>query len=785
MLFCYIASLFALSQLPLRAALILLLAGVLAAAAYAYARRQWKTAFWVLGIVAAAAQFFVYTALVYTPAADLADERHTYVAEISDLPYEGDGFRIEQVRLIEADGEKIFGGPKAGLFYEGDKPLQIGDRVIFTATLKLYETPIVGFDSYAYNRAKGLYLRGSIKDGALTVEQPQRRPLYYHLRAANRSARAGLARYLDGETLGLASGVLLGDKQGLRDATILSFRRAGLSHIMAVSGMHMAFLVSLLTALLGALRLGPRKKAVLVSVGVIAFMLLTGCTPSATRSALMVLIAQGAVLCYREADTLTSLAAAVAAILVVNPYAAGDVGLQLSFTATLGIVLWATRLSGVFRRPIERSRLPKPAVRLLGGAAAVVATSLSATAATVPVLAVQFGTISLAAPLSNLLVVFAVSVLFFLSIILAAVSPVAFLGRLVALPVTEVANYILTVTKAVAKLPFASIDVHWAWFWLALAGIAVLTGGYFWFRSRESKTRRKSAGRVRFYPVLIAGALLVVIGYGTAPAGVASPELPAAKSDILTYAMVNVGQGDATLLARDGRAVLLDCGSDDWSMPSEQVDAYLRAAGIHSVDAAVLTHFHKDHANGLDEMIELYRIPVVYLPYLAPGNSYYEDIAASAQAVGCELRVVEQDMSVTLWDDLVLTIYADQIDRDDENSGLVILADYHDSEILITGDAEQGDERALVDLGAALDADVIKVGHHGSNTSSTAEFLMEVTPSIALISVGPDNSYGHPHEEVLARYGRFADALYRTDEQGDITLMTAGDGVFAVALGGN
>lgn len=249
--------------------------------------------------------------------------------------------------------------------------------------------------------------------------------------------------------------------------------------------------------------------------------------------------------------------------------------------------------------------------------------------------------------------------------------------------------------------------------------------------------------------------------------------------DQLTITYLNVGQADCTILQWQEYAMLIDAGDSEGSNVNEEyILESLEGLGIRHFDYVIATHSHEDHIGAMDEILE--QIPVDYLIYPeedAATAAYYRFLEAAEKNTGTILHPVPGETREL--GGLRLTILAPAADYGGEtnNASVAVRLVYGENSFLFTGDAEEESEEQMLQLGLELEADVYQAGHHGSSTSNTEAFLNEVDPIYAIISCGADNSYGHPHSEVLARLEEMDVQIYRTDTMGTITLTSDGKNI--------
>ncbi|GHJ45415.1 competence protein ComEC [Catellatospora sp. TT07R-123] len=567
--------------------------------------------------------------------------------------------------------------------------------------------------------------------------------------------RSGLQRAcapLDEATGGLLPGLVVGDTSRMDPELAQQFKTAGLTHLNAVSGSNVAVVVGAVLLLARWCRAGPRLSAVLCAVALVGFVILVRPSPSVLRAAAMGAIALLALASGRPRAALPALAATVAALLVLDPELAADAGFALSTLATAGLLLLAPPL----RDALRHRRVPR-------GVAEALAVPTAAQLACAPVIAGISGTVSLVAVPANLLVVPAVAPATLTGVAAALLSPVwpqaaQFAAWLGSWP----ARWLVTVARVGSELPAATLP------WpegapgaLLLAGLTVLA---------MLGLRRPVLRRIALVLALAAtvGALPVRLVAGGWP----PPGWIAVSCD--------VGQGDATVLnAGGGAAVVVDAGP----LPGP-VDACLDRLGVRTVPLLLVSHFHLDHIGGLDGVLAGRPVGTVVTTAFPEPASGRDAVLRDAAAHGVPVVAAPAEGGWTVGA-VRLTVLPGPALRgtrsDPNNNSLLLLAEVRGVRVLLAGDAETERQRALLDAGAGLGAQVLKVAHHGS-AYQAPEFLDAVAPRIALVSVGAGNDYGHPSLPVLARLAAHGARVLRTDISGDLAVLLD-DGVLSVATG--
>jgi competence protein ComEC len=575
----------------------------------------------------------------------------------------------------------------------------------------------------------------------------------------------------------LARGFVLGGDDRIDAATVEDFRRAGLSHLLAVSGQNVALLALLVMPLLALLGMPLRTRLVWILAAIAVYVPLAGAGPSIVRAGVMGALGVLATLAGRRSSRLYALAIAAAVTLAIEPRVASDVGWQLSFAAVLGILALAGPL-----RAVIVSRLGRKG--WLRAVADAIAVTVAATLATAPLIAFHFESLSTTTLFANLLA-------------LPAVAPAMWLGMLVSLGAqvpgfpAELAN-----TLAAPSLAYIAEVARWCgrpdWAYLHVElGLGGLVGSYLLLaaaaigvpalsrrrrlhalrRDWESVAQRCNALGVQETPnasqlrgwrgwgLLGAAALAVLALYGLAASGSGSSAPPPQG---LRVSVLDVGQGDAILLQpAGGPAVLVDGGP-----PEDGIAAKLDSAGVDALGVAIVTHEQSDHAGGIEDLLG--RFPVGELLY---GRLSRRLRAAAVSAGADPTRVAAGDMVRSgglrlevLWPPPELL--AGTLGAADPNSqALVLLARWRRFKMLLTADAEAGE--VPIDPGPV---DVLKVAHHGSADGGLGSLLDRTSPRLAVISVGEGNSYGHPAPSTLAELAAHHVFTLRTDEAGNIVI---------------
>lgn len=631
---------------------------------------------------------------------------------------------------------KIDGKPYLIRAYVNDTlELKPGDTVI--GSFRLRDTT-GGEDSATYHMGNGIYLLAYPK-GAVYHRTAPDLPWYGYPAYLASYIRSLSHSVFPADTLGFAQALLLGDTTLIDYETDTAFKLSGIRHIIAVSGLHVSILFSLVHTLTG------RKKWLSVLIGLpvlLLFAAVAGFTPSITRACIMHGLMIIATLFEREYDPPTALSVAVLLMLIVNPYCISSVSLQLSAGCMCGIFLFSERISGwmMDKKRFGRFRglLGKAAAWLSSG----VAVSLSATVATTPLCAMYFGTVSLVSVLTNLMTLWVVTFIFY-GIILSCVLASLFapLGAAVAWVVSWPMRYVLFIAKVLSAIPLSAVYTASTYIVLFLVFCYILLAAFLLMK------------RKRALPLLccmVVGICLALTASWVEP-----------LCDDVRMTVLDVGQGQCILLQSEGKTYLVDCGGDSDTDAADTAAEKLLSMGISHLDGLILTHYDRDHAGGAAYLLTRIEADTIFLPDCVDADGYSEALRSHANAVIIDEHTVIRFGSVSIT--LITTDYG----ISSNESGLCVLFQREDCDILITGDRNAHGERDLLRQIDLPDLEVLIVGHHGSKTSTCAELLEAGRPDIAIISVG-DNSYGHPTQEVLDRLIEYGCEIYRTDQNGTV-----------------
>ena len=622
-----------------------------------------------------------------------------------------------------------------------DEVITPGDLVRGTFRFRL--TTSGGLQTPTNHRSEGIFLL-AYPSGKAEIVKAEEIPLEYYPAVWRRQLCDRIHEIFPGDAGGFAAALLLGDRSGVTYEMNTAFKVSGVSHIIAVSGLHISILFALVYTLLA------RRRVLSCLIGIpilVLFAAIAGFTPSITRACIMQSLMLIAMLFDREYDGPTALSFAVLVMLAINPLTILSVSFQLSVGCMVGIFLFSERIRTYLHKFAENPPIKgkKFLARLYKGAASSVAVSLSASVVTTPLVAYYFGCISAVSILTNLIVLWIISFLFYGLILVLLLSMLSMgfaqiVGSIFAIPI----GFVLWATDVISKLPMSALYTSniFAVVWLiGIYGLLIL------FLCQKHKKP------MLFAICAVVTFLLVNVFSWLEPA-----------KDDFRVTMLDVGQGQSILLQSDGKTFLVDCGGDyDMTAADVAAEALLNQ-GISKLDGIILTHYDDDHAGGVSYLLTRLECDRLILPDCPDGNDFGLRLAEQTDGA---VQFITSDV-IYRYDQTEMTIFAPNSYGSANESSICILFRREDCAILITGDRGFGGEQALLSRYDFPKVNVLVAGHHGSADSTSSELLEAVDPDYVWISVGADNRYGHPAEELLWRLEENGCIIYRTDINGTI-----------------
>ena len=664
--------------------------------------------------------------------------------------------------LVKAAGkeEKATGGiylyARGKTAEEIARQAKIGDKL--EGTVKIRSPHAYGnpgqIDTPMLLRSSGITASGSVQKGSLKYEEAKGNSFLRFAASIRQSYREHMKKVMPKDEAATVFAMLFGGYDGIQEDVIDAFTTTGIVHILSVSGSHVSLLAAAIAYLGVLLRLPKAVTTGLVIFVVGIYCILSACVPPVIRAAVMGSLTFLAVALEREKSAGYLLLFTGLIMLLINPLLLYHISFQLSFMATAGLLY----LAPFFRKKFLR-KLPDFAAMSFG-------VTIGAQLATLPILAWYFGQISLSSLLANLVIAPVIDCIIIVALLAGIISFLPFLGSLLFVFGSLLFGIVREMTFPLAKMPGSMVYLPVLPLYAALPYYGAL------IYMIQPKKRRSRIIRT-FYPHRwkIGAVFLAVLVFFTA-------RYLTQPRELAVY-FISVGQGDAALVVTPkGHAFLFDTGGtrDSAFDVGKQIDIpFLLHCGVRHIDAIFLSHAHEDHAAGAGSI--LHRLSVDHVYTAGEGiYAYARSMKLSDNdPVLRSFSHAKEGERLTVDSVTIETIYApDSPDAKDNEASNVYRVTYGDASFLFTGDLIKEHEMKMLEQGISPACTVLKVGHHGSDTSTSEAFLKAAHPKYAVIEVGADNSFGHPKESVVERIEGSGIKLYRTDEDGAITFHTDG-----------
>lgn len=639
-----------------------------------------------------------------------------------------------KINKITGGASDLPAGCKVRLYYDDGGELELVPSAKIKAEFNVYETQ----DNDKFD-SDGVHISAYVTK--LSVTRPYDSGALSYQFFKIRNFAADRINFTNAQASAFVKGMILGDKSEISAVFLNKFSEIGMSHVMSVSGMHLMFAVLFFDFILSAFGAGYKLRSVFSFAAAALFLVLSGFSVSCIRSAVMISVMYGGRLINRFSDSLTSLLLAVFAILLVSPYNIRNPSFLLSVCATLGIIVFS-RIFNLARLFKIKNSVAKRVVNAVFGSVSV---SLSACVGCLPVFVLMFGKVNLLSPLSNLLLILPVQLMFYMGFA-AVLFP--FLASAAGAVVSVLYKFVSCVADFEYGLRYTSLTEGYEYFYPVFAVLAVLVVGIWIYNSRLPDKR--------VYPFVLGYAVICCLLFG------ANFIL---SRDTVTVDFVDVGQGSCTVFSKDENAVVVDCGGEY----SDKLIEILRFRSVKRIELVALTHTDLDHIKYLDYLINSYEIDKIIYPNFADDEKIERSLSRAAEN-GTQICVLEDDVSFSVLNGAELFAFVTLAQRliSDTNVSALYKLSYAESSVVCPGDMDVYEERLYLDYGDALDCDILLAAHHGANGSSLAWILELYSPRYSVISVGRDNDYGHPGKKALSRLEAVSEVL-RTDERGTIT----------------
>ena len=538
--------------------------------------------------------------------------------------------------------------------------------------------------------------------------------------------------------------ILLGDKDKLSEDIQESFKTSNLSHMLAVSGAHVSYIILGLTYVLQNSIIGKKNEKIVCIIFLLFFMAITNFTPSVTRACIMAVLTLFSGIIYRKSDVYTNISVAALITLIFNPYNLLDLGFQLSYGGTIGIIIFIKR--------IQEKKSNSKVINYIKQMALV---SIYANIIIIPIMMYHFNTVSFTFIISNIMAspILGIIVITGFLFIIASIT-VKPLTRLIAIFIKPILSILIKISQICSKLPFSNILVVTPYMFNVISYYAII------LYCIKSKKNNKCKIIICLLIVLILINFIIYI----------FPQK-------LRIFFIDVGQGDSTLIITpDKKTVLIDGGgSDSFDVGEKVLLPYLLDRRILKIDYVLISHFDTDHCGGILTIMEKVKVKNIIISEQAEHSENYERF--KKLMIHKKIRLIEvkkgDKIKIGRYSEFKILFPTSRLLSENplNNNSIVAQFNYNNFKMLFTGDIEKlAEQQILKAEKAEIRADILKVAHHGSKTSSIPEFIKAVKPKIALIGVGKNNTFGHPNKQTIKNLENIKCRIYRTDIQGEIII---------------
>ena len=604
--------------------------------------------------------------------------------------------------------------------------INYGDLIYLEGKLEIPKiaTNYKGFDYRQYLKTKkiqGIVIADNVK----ILKAKYKNNLIYQMQ---KKIKAIIKEKLPSETGDLLLAILLGDKKDLSEQIQINFKNSNLSHMLAVSGAHVSYIIIGLTYITQNSIMGKRKARVFCIFFLIIFMAITNFTPSVTRACIMAILTLVSEILYKKADIYTNISISALIILLYNPYSLLDLGFKLSFGGTIGIV--------IFMRFIKKKQ-EEP--KLLNYIKQMALVSICANIIIIPIIMNNFNTVSLTFLVSNILAspILAIIVIVGFSIIIISIISHS-LSNILVFWLNPILNLLIKISSFCSKLPFAKILVVTPYIFNIIFYYTIIL---YLVNYNELKQFIKKETVILLSIILILSNFIFYI-------------LP---QDLKIY-FIDVGQGDSTLIVTPSKkTILIDGGgSESFDVGEKVLLPYLLDRRIRKIDYIMISHFDTDHCKGIFTVIENLKVKNIIISKQAKKSENYKKFKEIVANKKINIILVKAGDKIKIDKYIYFKILFPTekliMQNPLNNNSIVSQLNYKSFKMLFTGDIEEIAEKEILNLQKdKLKSTILKVAHHGSNTSSTQEFINSVKPELALIGVGKNNTFGHPSECVVEK----------------------------------
>lgn len=601
-----------------------------------------------------------------------------------------------------------------------------------------------GFNYRYYLNSK--YIYGYIKADKSNIEiiNEGKENIFENIR---KNIKNTFLKLLPKDQASILIAMTIGDRDIIEEHIDTSFRNSGILHLLSISGAHLVYIVISLKFISKKI-FGKNISNYICVIGIILFMAIAESSPSLVRACIMSITVILSEIISKKPNIYASISFSAILILIYNPYSICNVGFVLSYVSTLGIIILYKNVSNMISKYLKiKSKIIIDSLSI----------SISAQIMILPITAYYFNSISLISVITNLIITPIVGILLILAFIVAILGLISInLAAIFSYPLYILNLFLITISNIFSSFQFSNILVPTPKIieiiiYYSIMGY-LLNKNKFKINSYIDKTLK-----ISLVTVILTS---IIIDY-----------LP---KNYLEITMINVGQGDSIYIeSKSRKTILIDGGGSEnsnYDVGESILLPYLLDRRKMKIDLVVATHAHEDHMEGLITIISKLKVNNILIGAKSEDIEVYNNFIKIAKEKNINIIEAEKSDMINI-DGIIIKIISPDNNlklKDNLNdSSLVIKLIYNNITALFTGDIEKETEEILA---GDISSNILKVAHHGSITSSTDKFLNKVNPSICIIGVGKNNSFGHPSRIVLDRLQNIGSKIYRTDVNGEIQI---------------
>ena len=663
--------------------------------------------------------------------------------------------------------------------------LKYGDKIYLEGKYKIPETQrnYKGFDYNKYLKQENIL--GTIEaEKVVLKDKNQLNKVFLLANKISIKIEEKIKELISGDIYAVTIGLSVGNTEFIDEELEENFKNAGLLHILAVSGTHMTYLI-LGTSIVFKNIIGKKKTYILSIFTILLYILITGFSASIYRAAIMGIVMLISKIIYRKNDVWTSIGISLIVLLIYNPYLILDLGLQLSYGGTIGIILYQKHISKFLeKRLVTEEKSEKLLSKILKLVIEIISVTISAQIVIIPIMIYTLNTVNTYFLISNLLaglIIGPLTILCFIFVISLFISShlSTFLAQFVNLGIK-----ILIFCANFGNFPYSNLyiptpSITIIIFILIFSFlINLFLKNYFAKKKNASQIRLKNLVALFKYRAKMINRNIIIFIVLISIFLICFSNFFFKN---LKIHFVDIGQGDSTFIVTpNNNTILIDGGgsiNSNFDVGKSTLIPYILDRGYNSLDLVIISHFDNDHVGGILTLLNTLCVKKVVISKQYEMTDNYKKFLKIISDKKIQVEIVKAGDKIKVEQNIYFDILwpsEDFItDNAINNNAIVAKLIYGNFSMLFTGDIEELAEKEILKKynKEILNSAVLKVAHHGSKSSSTQKFLEMVNPKIALIGVGKNNNFGHPNDEVLERLTSLGTKIYRTDLNGEITII--------------